>query len=164
MTAGIPPEEPAGLRNDARRGTAVLDQEFTAGTLHLLREAVIAHVTAAGLPESRATDIMLAVHELAANAIRHGGGTGQLRVRIAAGALHCQVTDPGPGPLNHHPPAAAVMRQAPWPYRPGHGLWLARQAADRLTTITGRHGSQVTASFALPSAPKQAAPGRHDEG
>ena len=46
----------------------MLDQEFTAGTLHILREAVLVHATAAGLPEARAADVMLAVHELAANA------------------------------------------------------------------------------------------------
>jgi anti-sigma regulatory factor (Ser/Thr protein kinase) len=75
----------------------MLDQEFTAGTLRILREAVLAHATAAGLPEARATDVMLAVHELAANAVRHGGGTGRLRIRIAAGQLRCQITDPGNG-------------------------------------------------------------------
>ena len=143
MTAGIPPGEPARPGNDARRGTAVLDQEFTAGTLRLLREAVLAHATAAGLPESRATGIMLAVHELAANAIRHGGGTGQLRVRITAGALHCQVTDPGPGPLSHRPPAAAVAQPAPWPYRPGHGLWLANQLCDLVQVRSFATGTVV---------------------
>jgi len=128
----------------------MLTQEFTMDTLHSLREAVLAHATAAGMPESRATDVMLAVHELAANVVRHGGGTGQLILRIAAGALRCQVTDPGSADANGWP-VTATAKPAPWPYRPGHGLWLVRQAADHFTAITGPYRSQVTATFALPS-------------
>jgi anti-sigma regulatory factor (Ser/Thr protein kinase) len=138
----------------------MLDQEFTAGSLRLLREAVIAHATAVGMPEGRAADVMLAAHELAANAVRHGGGTGQLRMRIAAGALHIQVSDRGRAPFDSdHPGApsgramvAAVSRQDPWPYRRGHGLGLVREVADQVTAVTGPNGSQVTASFTLPSA------------
>ena len=157
MTAQIPLEEPAKPGNDAE-AAVMLDQEFTAGTLHILREAVLAHATAAGLPEARATDVMLAVHELAANAVRHGGGTGRLRIRIDAGRLHCQVTDPGSAHVNGHLPAARAdegggAAAQPWPYQPGHGLWLVRRAADQLTVTTGPGGSQVTVSFTLPRTP-----------
>ena len=134
----------------------MLEQEFNAGTLHILRKAVLACATAAGMPESRALDVMLVVHELAANAVRYGGGRGRLSIRAAAGLLHCQVTDPGgPGFGGNPPGGPATQRPAgipgppPWPYQPGHGLWLVRQAADHFTAVTGREGSQVTASFAL---------------
>jgi anti-sigma regulatory factor (Ser/Thr protein kinase) len=136
----------------------MLEHEFNADTLHILREAVLAHAVAVGMSEGRATEVMLVAHELASNAIRHGGGTGRLRIRIAAGVLHCQVTDPGIARSNG-PAASAGQRRAsgttqlePWPYQPGHGLWLVRQAADHFTAVTGPHGSQVTVSFALPSA------------
>ena len=46
-----------------------------------------------GLPDERAGEVVLAVHELAANVICHGGGKGRLRVWQPAGALHCQVDD-----------------------------------------------------------------------
>jgi anti-sigma regulatory factor (Ser/Thr protein kinase) len=136
----------------------MLDQEFTTATLHILRESVLAHAAAAGLPEARATDVMLAVHELAANAVRHGGGTGRLRIRIASGQLHCQVTDPGNAHANSHLPTDPAGEGSDpaaqlWPYQPGHGLWLVRRAADQLTVITGPHGSQVTVSFTLPGTP-----------
>jgi anti-sigma regulatory factor (Ser/Thr protein kinase) len=130
----------------------MLVQDFTAGTLRMLREAVLAHASAAGLPESRATDVMLAVHELAANAVRHGGGTGRVHIRAVAGALRCQVTDPGAGPSGHRPADGAESDSsatAPWRFRPGHGLWLVRQTASQITVHTGPRGSQVTASFAL---------------
>ncbi len=137
----------------------MLDQQFDEGTLHILREAVLAHAAAAGMPEWRAVDVMLAVHELAANAVRHGGGTGQVQVQVADGALVCRVSDPGPASRNGHAPATEPGRQQPravtaqpWPYQPGHGLWLVRQAADHLTVTCGPAGSQVTAVFALAPA------------
>jgi anti-sigma regulatory factor (Ser/Thr protein kinase) len=126
----------------------------------VLREAVLAHATAAGMPESRATEVMLVAHELASNAIRHGGGTGRLRIRIASGALHCQVTDPGIARSGSRRPyaapygvAASPAESGPWPYQRGHGLWLIREAADQLTVITGPHGSQVDVSFNLLGGP-----------
>ena len=35
------------------------------------------------------------MHELAANAVRHGAGHGQLRLWAGADALRCEVTDDG---------------------------------------------------------------------
>src|SRR5947208_16680399 len=81
-------------------GTPVLEQQFDAGSLYLLRAAVAAHATRAGLPERRTGDIVLAVHELAANVIRHGAGHGLLRITEHDRAWHCQVTD------EHTPPGA----------------------------------------------------------
>jgi len=138
----------------------MLERQFNADSLHFLREAVLAHATAAGMPENRAIEVMLAAHELAANAIRHGGGTGRLRLRIVAGALYCQVTDVGSARLTSHRAAAgadqrtvpAAAQPASWPFEPGHGLWLVRQAADDCTVVASPQGSRVTVSFVLPSA------------
>jgi two-component sensor histidine kinase len=99
-----------------------LDQAFNANTLHVLRKAVLVEAAAAGMPDDRATEVMLAVHELAANAVCHGGGTGQARM----GAIR------------------------PWPFQPGHGLWLVRNAADHVSVASGLGGSEVTAVFTLP--------------
>ena len=52
----------------------MLEQEFNAGALHVLRKAVLACAMAAGMPESRATDVMLVAHELAANAVGTAAG------------------------------------------------------------------------------------------
>lgn len=112
----------------------VFDDRFDASTLHLLRERVAACAAAAGMPPDRATDVILAVHELAANVVSHGAGAGRLLIRAAAGALRCQVTDAGPG-------------AGPWPVRRGHGLWIVRAVADEFTASPGPHGSQVTALF-----------------
>jgi anti-sigma regulatory factor (Ser/Thr protein kinase) len=132
-----------------------LDQEFGETTLRVLRETVLAHATAAGMPEGRALDVMLAVHELAANVVEHGGGTGRLRMSVANRELICQVSDPGPPntglprntPGSQRPGAAA--RILPWPYEPGHGLWLVRQIADHISVNSGPAGSQVTIAFTM---------------
>ena len=133
-----------------------LDQEFGETTLRVLRETVLAHATAAGMPEGRALDVMLAVHELAANAVEHGGGTGRLRMSVTNGELICQVNDLGPAssglPRNSRlgsQRAGAAARTSPWPYEPGHGLWLVRQIADHISVDSGPAGSQVTVAFTM---------------
>jgi anti-sigma regulatory factor (Ser/Thr protein kinase) len=74
-------------------GTAMLDREFGAASLSGLRAAVLDCASAAGLTDDRAIDVMLAMHELAANVIRHGAGRGRMRIEAAPGALRCQVSD-----------------------------------------------------------------------
>ena len=39
-----------------------------------------------------------------------------------------------------------------WPHRPGHSLWLVRQAAGQMSVWRGPGGPVVTAAFALPAA------------
>jgi anti-sigma regulatory factor (Ser/Thr protein kinase) len=135
-------------------GYVVLDQPFDSGSLYALRAAVAAHALQAGVPDSRAGDIVLAVHELAVNAIRHGAGHGRLVVSKRDSALHCQVTDDGaPSPARE--PAATGTQPAPvdevlWPSQHGHGLWLIRQVADQVSVRSGPGGTVATASFTLP--------------
>jgi anti-sigma regulatory factor (Ser/Thr protein kinase) len=76
-------------------GIAMLDREFGAASLSGLREAVLKCASAAGLTDDRAIDVMLAMHELAANVIRHGAGRGRLRIEATPSALRCQVSDLG---------------------------------------------------------------------
>lgn len=134
----------------------ILDQGFDAGSLYRLRQAVAAHTTQAGMPELRAGDIVLAVHELAVNAIRHGAGHGRLLIRAHDGALHCQVTDDGTPQAatagTRPQPQATSPGDAPWPSQHGHGLWFVRQVADHLSLHTGPDGTSAVASFTLPHA------------
>ena len=132
-----------------------LDQEFGETTLRVLRETVLAHATAAGMPEGRALDVMLAVHELAANAVEHGGGTGRLRMSATNRELVCKVSDPGPAgsglpcDTSGSQRPGAIARVSPWPYEPGHGLWLVHQIADHISVNSGPAGSQVTVVFTM---------------
>lgn len=141
-----------------------MEQEFGAATLHALREAVLAHAAAAGMPGDRALDVMLALHELAANTVRHGAGSGRLRMRVTSAGLYCQVSDSGPlarrrrgqaldDTAGGHDPDGADGTTAPWPVQRGHGLWLVRQAADEVSVVSGPRGSVVTVVFGLPGVP-----------
>ena len=145
-----------------------------------LRAAVAAHAARAGVPAGQVPDLVIAVHELATNAIRHGAGHGRLRIWADGGVLHCQVRDdgtaPAPGPVAAADPVAPVDPGAApadaaagassgaqvdtgtgaaalWPAEHGHGLWLIRQVADQISVHSAPGGKLATASFMLPGRP-----------
>jgi anti-sigma regulatory factor (Ser/Thr protein kinase) len=122
----------------------VLDLAFDSGTLGALRSGLQAHARRAGLSADRTEDVVLAVHELAANAVHHGAGRGRLRVWKRAGALLCQVEDGDP----LADPAQPALN--PLPSRPGHGLWVVRQLADRMRVLSNARGTCATVTFNLP--------------
>jgi anti-sigma regulatory factor (Ser/Thr protein kinase) len=122
-----------------------LDQAFDPGTLSTLRARVLLQACRAGLSESRAADVVLAVHELAANAVRHGAGAGRLRIWKWTRELCFQVDD-------GDPPASGTAvgpASSSLPSRPGHGLWVVRQLADRVHVTSGPGGTRVKAVFSL---------------
>jgi anti-sigma regulatory factor (Ser/Thr protein kinase) len=129
-----------------------LNRAFDASTLPSLRRAVLAEAAAAGLAGNQAADVMLAVHELAANAVRHGAGTGRLEMRVRDGELHCQVSDVGPAGVDGRGPGTGMAAAPPWPVQRGHGLWLVRAAAAKVSVAMGSAGSLVTVVFALPGS------------
>jgi anti-sigma regulatory factor (Ser/Thr protein kinase) len=121
----------------------ILNLAFDSGTLHALRAAVHAHACQAGMSEDRAVDVVLAVHELAANAVRHGAGEGRLRIWSLPGELCCEVEDAGAPAREGHAGAD------PWPYEDGHGLWVVRQVSDRMEVASGPAGTRATVTFKL---------------
>ena len=118
-----------------------LDQAFDGDSLYALRAAVAAHGSQAGLSEGRTRDLVLAVHELAANAVRHGAGQGRLRLWAAHDAVRCEVTDEGT------PDAADAADAALWRAEPGHGLWLVRRIADSASVQSGASGTVAAVIF-----------------
>ena len=142
--------------NDTEAG--VLDREFDTDALAGLREAVLGYATTCGMPEDRAIDVMLAVHELAANAVRHGPGHGRLRIHVTATTLRCEVSDPGPPSSDGRDPDSTrgqplgASGAVPWPVEQGHGLWLVHTVADHLRVTSGPHGTLITLVFTLPAA------------
>src|SRR2546430_13719703 len=109
----------------ARGGSAVLDQAFDGDSLYPLRAAVAAHGSQAGLPEGRTRDLVLAVHELAANAVRHGAGQGRLRLWATPEGVRCEVADDGAAG-----PGEEAAEAALWHVEPRHGPGLVRRIAD----------------------------------
>jgi anti-sigma regulatory factor (Ser/Thr protein kinase) len=120
----------------------ILEQDFDVGSLDMLRSAVGAHAAAAGLSGVRLYDVVSAAHELAANAVRHGAGQGQLRLWVGQGTLHCQVSDSGRIPSDGD-------RSVSWPARHGHGLWVVGQVADQFSIDRSAAATTATAAFSL---------------
>jgi anti-sigma regulatory factor (Ser/Thr protein kinase) len=107
---------------------------FGAADLETVRIRVGDRARAAGLDADRTRSLSGAVAEIAADAIRHGGG--DLRTWTQSNALVCQIsdrrelTDPLVG---RRPPA--VQGQEPC------GFWLANQVSDLVQIRTGPEGS-----------------------
>ena len=124
------------------RDALLAEEAFDGSGLYRMRQVVAAHAAAAGLSPARAVDALIAVHELAANAVRHGAGRGVLRVRNHDGAVRCQVQDSGK-------PGFTGIAADQWDYEPGHGLWVARGLADEMSVTSGPDGTSITVTFML---------------
>jgi len=132
-----------GRRAEPSADTTVLEQAFDGDSLYALRAAVAAHASATGLHRQRVYDVVTAAHELAANAVRHGAGHGQLRLWADGQALRCQVSDDGPDGQDTPGPDAA------WKSEHAHGLWIIDQVADHVVLDRGPAGTTVTVTFTI---------------
>jgi anti-sigma regulatory factor (Ser/Thr protein kinase) len=122
-----------------------LEQPFDADSLVALRSTVAAHADSLGLDEDAVADLILAVHELAANAVRHGGGGGLLRMWVSYDHVVCEVTDQGDGftyvaDRRSHPPLGA---------QGGRGLWIVAQLAAWFDISSSPAGTVATVAIAL---------------
>lgn len=166
-----PPDRPAwpggrvGQRGLQPAGTGnappVVDVAFDASTLPAVRAKAQGCAIQAGLSGDRVADVVLAIHELAANVVIHGGGTGRMRAWNPGGALHFQVYD---GDLlvsadpqaDHGDMAAGAPRFTSnhtkvnsLPCEPGHGLWVVQQVADRVQSVSGSRGTSIMVTFGI---------------
>jgi len=141
----------------------LLDVVFGWADFAKLRHQVAGQCAAAGLTGTRLDDFVLAVHEIAANAIVHAGTGGRLILREAANGLRCLIADtipntpascPAPrrGDVREWPREAAGAewpREAAGPGEPigtdnGRGLWLAATLADELSITSGPDSTIVS--------------------
>jgi anti-sigma regulatory factor (Ser/Thr protein kinase) len=120
---------------------AVVDVEHLRG----VRALVERHAAAAGLTGEAAVDLVFVAHELAANSVRHGGGTGTLTVWREPGAVVCEVRDGG------HIDDPLVGRVRPEALGPnGRGLWLANQLCELVQIRSFPTGSAVRVHKRIP--------------
>jgi anti-sigma regulatory factor (Ser/Thr protein kinase) len=111
---------------------------FASAGLAEVRDLVRRQARRAGLAPRRAADLVLAVDEVAANSIRHGGGGGTLRVWDDEDALVCEIRDAGTVR------DAMVGRERPRLLaRTGRGLWLANQLCDLVQLRSSPAGTTV---------------------
>ena len=99
----------------------------------------------AGLSESRAIDLVLAVSEVAANTVRHAGGPGTLDIWLDGGEIICQVRDKGV-----ITDQLAGQRQPARDAMGGHGLWLVNQVCDTVELDSGPDGTTIRLHMKLP--------------
>ena len=141
----------------ADRSGELLDVVFGWADFARLRRQVAAQCADAGLTGTRLDDFVLAVHEIAANAIVHAGAGGRLILRRAASGLRCLVADTIPKATVSCPaPRSGDMRDASAataePGEPGEpigadcgrGLWLAATLADELSITSGPDSTIVS--------------------
>jgi anti-sigma regulatory factor (Ser/Thr protein kinase) len=130
------PEPPAG--------PGTLELAIGEASLGVLRRRVVAHAAEAGASPARASDLALAVTELATNSLRHGGGHGRLRLWAEGGALMCEVADTG------HITDPLVGRRRPTSRQlHGRGLWLVQQLCDLVQLRTEPGGTVVRVQVPL---------------
>lgn len=146
MGGAEPPAEisSTGAGDTRQQSPSLLSRRFTAATITELRHAVAARVEAAGLTGEPAQGFVLAIHELATNAVRHGGGAGHLHLLRQGGELRCDVVDHGPGT------DPTSIRRAGGTEAGGRGLWLADHLADSLILRRRPDGLTATVTIALP--------------
>jgi anti-sigma regulatory factor (Ser/Thr protein kinase) len=119
-------------------GEPVTTLAFGLADLHAVRLLVGRHATQAGLAADRVGDLVLAVHEAAANTVEHGPGAGTLRVWAGDGEVTCEVHDRG----QLDSPYLGLLPPVPTAPR-GRGLWLIRQLPDRTRLWTDESGTTV---------------------
>jgi anti-sigma regulatory factor (Ser/Thr protein kinase) len=106
--------------------------------LREVRQLISRHADVAGLPDDRATDLVLVVHELAMNSLMHGGGRGAVRVWRTSDALVAEVRDQG------RITDLLAGRVIPPPDgESGRGLWLANQLCDLVQVRSTAAGTAV---------------------
>ncbi|MEV0598426.1 ATP-binding protein [Streptomyces sp. NPDC050315] len=137
----------------------LLKVDFTYSDLPLLRVTLAAALRRAGLAEPVRNALAQATLEAVVNAVLHGGGSGQLIVRVTDGEARCEVIDSGPGPfalpLSPGPPARDAAEGSDGSTVGGHGLRLAEVLTDRIEVHPnpGGRGTMVVLAASLDRSP-----------
>ncbi len=119
------PDLATGARWPQREPTEPVSEHVFCGDLHSLRDAVAGDTVAQELDLERRSDLVFATSEAAGNALKHGDGTGTVRLWsdgdevVSEVATHSSVTD-----------LLAGRRRPDWNAGDGRGLWLINQICD----------------------------------
>jgi anti-sigma regulatory factor (Ser/Thr protein kinase) len=105
--------------------------------LERFREQLARDLVTDEVPDAKALEMLVAGTEIAANAVRHGGGIEEVRVGRVDGRFVCEVIDRGGG---FDDPVAGYLVPQPGT---GKGLWVARQLTWRLESFHSPRGFTV---------------------
>jgi anti-sigma regulatory factor (Ser/Thr protein kinase) len=147
-SAGYRPPDPATPFDDPLPAAPPdLEQlAFDATSLSVLRRFVARRGADLGMARSRIGDLLLAADELATNSVRHGGGSGTVRLWREEPDVVCEVRDEGciDDPL--------VGRARPSVDQVGgRGVWLVNRVSDLVQVRTFPTGNIVRIRMAAPS-------------
>ncbi len=112
--------------------------------LSAVRSIAGRHGTKSGLSQERTADLVLAVNEVATNAIKHAQARGLMRLWATPTQVVCQLEDPGhiADPLaGRHMPTLSADG--------GLGLWMVNQLCDLVEARTGALGTVIRLTMNL---------------
>src|SRR5262245_21277362 len=148
MPSVDPPVQEFRRRSPAEAPEPVdVDQPFDVDDLYALRQTLAAHASRHGAPGQQIDHLLIVASELASNAVRHGGGSGRLRLWHADGVLYCQVTDDGVGLVDR---TVGTVPRDPTSSDGGRGMWICRNLTEELVIETGVNGRGTTVTSAIP--------------
>jgi anti-sigma regulatory factor (Ser/Thr protein kinase) len=141
---GPPSRRPAGDGPLPAPPPGAMTYRYTTD-LAAIRAVVYRYARQAGLPESRAVDLVLAVSEVAANTVRHAKSPGSLKIWYDTKEIVCQIHDEGviTDPLAGH-------RQPSLEANGGHGLWIVNQVCDKVEMRSDESGTTIRLHMDLP--------------
>ncbi|WP_407951723.1 ATP-binding protein [Plantactinospora veratri] len=124
----------------------MLEAEFDGDQVAEVRRALTECLLVAGLTGERLDDFVTAVNEAMTNAVRHGGGRGELRFWRRR-HLICEIRDFGRGFAE---PLPTIPTSRPRPSaNGGMGLWLAQELADSIEVRSDADGVRVRLTMAV---------------
>ena len=121
-----------------------LELGFTAGDLPLVRHFTSERARSAGLRSDRVPDLVLAIDELVANSLRHGGGRGLLRMWEQDATFLCEVVDAG-----HIVDPLAGRGRRDLAGTNGRGLWIVNHLCDLVQVRSTPRGTVVRVHMRL---------------
>ena len=141
---GPPSRRPAGDGPLPPPAPGAMSYAYTTD-LAAVRAVVYRYARQAGLTESRAIDLVLAVSQVAANTVRHAKSPGSLKIWYDTKEIVCQIQDEGTitDPL-------AGRRQPSLEAMGGHGLWIVNQVCDEVEMRSDETGTTIRLHMDLP--------------
>lgn len=134
-------------------GAVHVEVDAAPTTLIRARAAISEHPAVDRLSADQVDVLQLTISELASNAVRHGGGHGELDLWCENDRVVVQVRDTGGG----CDPLMGRRKPGPGPAA-GRGLWLVNQLCDLVQFRTGPDGTTVRAHLEVSPARQPGGP------
>ena len=115
------------------------EMKFTAEQLPSVRRFTEVHARHYKVDEGLIGDLVIAVNEIATNAVRHGSPYAELRMWIEDGRVIAEVHDSGTWTPADTPGGSPPLPDA----EGGMGIWVARQICSAVNIRTGINGTVV---------------------